>query len=208
MAIVSFLKVVFIPWIQKEGIGERWNELDTWRFLLLLSIGILLYEFVLFLYRMKKEIQRHSRKIESKVSFEDAVEEMKKALDAKLKADNVEKENLRQEIQRCQEKCLEYYESSRKEMVDFFKTLQRQFSAQRTLLIDYAEYGAQGKTNKVAHILRSKISSGKIEKFPVNNNTLGPDPISGVIKSLVVNYTHRGESKSVEVPENGMLSLP
>lgn len=76
------------------------------------------------------------------------------------------------------------------------------------LIIDSAEYGAEGQTKDVAHILWSKIVSGRIENFPVTNDTLGPDPIPRVHKVLTVKYKYHGENLSISVPENGTLSIP
>lgn len=98
-----------------------------------------------------------------------------------------------------------------KETLDYFKMLQKDFRSDpqlRILLINSAQYGAQGVTKDVTDILQSKIVSGRVEHFPVTNETLGPDPAKGFGKVLSVKYTYCGEVRSKEIQEGGILSLP
>jgi hypothetical protein len=76
------------------------------------------------------------------------------------------------------------------------------------LIIDSAQYGAKGRFNDVTDILSSKIIYGRLEKFPVTNATLGPDPIYGTPKILTVRYKYCGKFHTISVPEGGTLSLP
>ena len=77
------------------------------------------------------------------------------------------------------------------------------------LFIDSARYGVVGKTNDVTDVLRSKVVAGRIENFPVTNNTLGPDPAKGdTNKKLTVKYMYCGELRVIEIPEKGILSIP
>ena len=77
------------------------------------------------------------------------------------------------------------------------------------LFIVSAHYGVVGKTNDVTDVLRSKVVFGRIEKFPVTNSTLGPDPAKGdTNKKLTVKYMYCGEFQIIEIPERGILSIP
>jgi hypothetical protein len=76
------------------------------------------------------------------------------------------------------------------------------------LVIDSAQYGARGQVNDVTDILSSRIIYGRLERFPVTNATLGPDPIYGTPKTLTVKYKYCGKPHTISVPEGGTLSLP
>jgi hypothetical protein len=80
------------------------------------------------------------------------------------------------------------------------------------LVIDSAQYGAQGVTKDVTDILRSKIVSGTIKNFPVINENLDAvgekDPAKGKRKVLSVKYTYCGEFKFLQIQEYETLSLP
>jgi hypothetical protein len=80
--------------------------------------------------------------------------------------------------------------------------------ASESLVIESALYGAGEKTVDVTHILRSKIESGKINNFPVTNQTMGGDPIVGVGKTLTIKYSYMGQSRSISISEGSKVSLP
>jgi len=81
-------------------------------------------------------------------------------------------------------------------------------AAPEVLVIESALYGAGGKTIEVAHILRPKIESGKIENFRVTNEAFGSDPVPNVVKTLTIKYSYMGQSRSASFPEGGKISLP
>ncbi len=74
------------------------------------------------------------------------------------------------------------------------------------LVIESAQYGAQGKFSDVTKILSSRIVNGKLD-VAVNNELVG-DPVKGVAKKLTVSYLHNGLRMSKTVSENERLLLP
>ena len=76
------------------------------------------------------------------------------------------------------------------------------------LTIESAQYGAQGKWSEVADILRRRIAAGRIDNFRVNNESMGGDPLPGVVKVLTVKYSYMGKSHSASFTENEVISLP
>ncbi|MBN1121172.1 MAG: hypothetical protein JXJ17_08840 [Anaerolineae bacterium] len=75
------------------------------------------------------------------------------------------------------------------------------------LIIYSAYYGAEGTTIDVTELLRSRIVDNKLEIL-VENEELGEDPIYGVGKELVVEYSYQGKKEKVVVSEHSTLSLP
>jgi len=75
------------------------------------------------------------------------------------------------------------------------------------LIIHSAKYGAKDKWNDVTQLLRSKISAGRVE-LRVSNENLGGDPVPGVVKELVLDYSYGGKRSTKKILENETLSLP
>ncbi len=73
-----------------------------------------------------------------------------------------------------------------------------------------AKYGAGDTFRDVTGILKSisaAASTGRV-CFVVSNDTLGGDPLKGIIKDLVVTYSYAGKTGSITVREFEELSLP
>ncbi|MBN2319304.1 MAG: hypothetical protein JXR49_09520 [Acidobacteria bacterium] len=81
-------------------------------------------------------------------------------------------------------------------------------SAQDLLIIESAKYGARGKFNEVTDILKRRIVLGRIDNFPVTNETLGGDPIPTVVKMLTINYKYMNQSFTFTYREGQVISLP
>lgn len=82
------------------------------------------------------------------------------------------------------------------------------YAADEILIIHSAQYGAKEHTVDVAEVLGSKIISGSIKNFRVNNENLGKDPIPGVHKTLKVDYLYCGENRSISIQEGKLLTIP
>ena len=80
-------------------------------------------------------------------------------------------------------------------------------TTQEDLIIHSAKYGAKDKWNDVTQLLRSKISAGRVE-LRVSNENLGGDPVPGVVKELVLDYSYGGKRSTKKILENETLSLP
>jgi len=80
--------------------------------------------------------------------------------------------------------------------------------ANDALVIRKATYGsvAAGEAD-VTEALNRHVEQGRL-KMVVNNQNLGVDPASNVVKQLAVEYTYRGQSIQREVAENQTLVLP
>ena len=89
----------------------------------------------------------------------------------------------------------------------FSRFLSTRFAPGEKLTIHSAQYGAQGITDDVTRLLRSKVLEGRLE-FPVTNAELGGDPIKGVKKHLEVVYSYAGQKHTITIPEGETLSLP
>lgn len=79
--------------------------------------------------------------------------------------------------------------------------------AQGAFLVHSAVYGARDSWVDVTQLLRSKTSQGALE-IEVSNDSLGGDPIRGVVKVLKVVYSYAGERYSVAAQEGTVLKLP
>lgn len=75
------------------------------------------------------------------------------------------------------------------------------------LRIISAKYGAQDTFVDCIAKLSALAEKGSI-KILVNNTALGVDPIKGVEKDLIVEYTYAGETRSITVHEGNTLTLP
>ena len=75
------------------------------------------------------------------------------------------------------------------------------------LIIHSASYGAQGMFNDVTELLKTKIVMNKLEII-VNNTNFGPDPIKGVKKDLIVEYSYDDKRDKIIVQEDFPLVLP
>jgi hypothetical protein len=76
----------------------------------------------------------------------------------------------------------------------------------RDLTIDSASYGASDKFVDVTDILTSMIGDNHLSV--IASNDLGGDPFYGRRKKLIVNYSYKGQRRTVEVKEDQTLSLP
>ncbi len=75
------------------------------------------------------------------------------------------------------------------------------------LRIVSAKYGANGKFVDVTSILEKQVKEkGKVAVKA--SNTLKGDPISGVVKKLIVEYQYQGRNQTAEVEEGQTLTLP
>jgi hypothetical protein len=71
-----------------------------------------------------------------------------------------------------------------------------------------ATYGAGEKWVDVKGLILREIKAGRIA-MDVTNDTMGGDPIYGLVKALKITYTvGTDQPKTVEVPEGGQLSIP
>jgi len=77
----------------------------------------------------------------------------------------------------------------------------------RTLHINNAIYGKNGRGMNVTNKLRSMIQNNTLN-IKVNNSNMGGDPNVGADKYLVVKYTYQGRSMSKVVKEGDRLQLP
>ncbi|MGV3616396.1 MAG: hypothetical protein ACO1SV_13785 [Fimbriimonas sp.] len=78
-------------------------------------------------------------------------------------------------------------------------------AAPPTLEIVKAEYGASDKWLDVTDLAQRKVSDGRLE-LPVGNS-LGPDPINGVPKTLRVIYKANGKTQRASAKENEDLLI-
>lgn len=76
----------------------------------------------------------------------------------------------------------------------------------RRLVIHSASYGAGDKQLDVRSALTSRLRDGTLAAC-VGNHLRG-DPCPGVVKSLTVEYSHKGRRHTLTVPEGGELRLP
>jgi hypothetical protein len=80
----------------------------------------------------------------------------------------------------------------------------------KSVVILSAKYGAADTYRDVTGILKAILaaaSTGRFQ-FTVNNDTLGGDPLKGIIKELLITYSYEGETRSITVREFEELSLP
>jgi len=75
------------------------------------------------------------------------------------------------------------------------------------LLILSGIYGAEGTTNDVTELLRSKIKNGRLE-LQVTNYEMGGDPRPTVRKTLTITYIYSGGTSTRVVSEGNILTLP
>src|ERR1019366_8041456 len=68
------------------------------------------------------------------------------------------------------------------------------------LVIVKAEYGAQDKWLDITEIARKAVRDGQLRLRA--DNTLGPDPVHGVVKSLRVTYDIGGKEQRAVASEN------
>jgi hypothetical protein len=95
------------------------------------------------------------------------------------------------------------------ELRDLLKTdKQVGVRAQELLNIESAQYGVENNMKDVADILKRRIILGRIENFPVTNESLGGDPAPGSVKMLTVKYSYMGQSHTSNFREGLMISLP
>ena len=80
-------------------------------------------------------------------------------------------------------------------------------SCRNELVILSAVYGAEGTTNDVTELLRSKIRNGRL-KLQVTNYEMGGDPRSSVRKTLTITYISSGSTSTRVVSEGNVLDLP
>jgi hypothetical protein len=80
----------------------------------------------------------------------------------------------------------------------------------KSVAILSAKYGAGDTYRDVTGILKAisaAASTGHLS-LVVTNDTLGGDPLKGIIKELLVTYSYEGKTRSITVREFEELSLP
>lgn len=75
------------------------------------------------------------------------------------------------------------------------------------LEIIQAIYGATDRTIDVTSIISKRIVGNQIS-LNITNSIMGEDPAPGVVKNLIVRYLLDASFYKVEIPENGLLSIP
>lgn len=73
-----------------------------------------------------------------------------------------------------------------------------------------AEYGVDGKFKDVSAALRRHVGSFPVITLPSNsyNNSLGGDPVPGIVKKLKIRYRYNGKEGSITFAENDPILLP
>ena len=79
---------------------------------------------------------------------------------------------------------------------------------QEDLVIHFATWGSGDATVDVTKLLNSLISESGTLGVLASNETLGCDPIKGVVKTLIVTFSHADQTTTKKIPEGAMLYLP